>query len=108
MPKMCFVIFVLNNIITFVIGDAMIFRDVLERTSQTFFLAAVGLNLDLVAGLCARAPALLPWQDFSDGVTFKKIIFIFFNLSRCCCLPKASTLIIFDFSFLGWRERQNI
>lgn len=70
MPKMCFVIFVLNNIITFVIGDAMILRAVLERTSQTFFLAAVGLNLDLVAGLSARAPALLPRQDFSDGVTF--------------------------------------
>lgn len=33
MQKMCFTVFALSNIISFVIGDAVIFRNVLEGTS---------------------------------------------------------------------------
>lgn len=63
MPKIWFAIFVLSNIVSFVIGATLVIRIVLEGTSQTFFLEAVGLNLDLICRLCARAPALLPRQD---------------------------------------------
>lgn len=83
MPKIRFAIFMLSNIISFVIGDAMIFSNVLEDTSQAFFLVAVGLNVDLVAGLCARVTALLPTQDLV--MSLLKNYSYFFILSRRCC-----------------------
>lgn len=39
------------------------FRNVLEGTFRAIFFAAVALNLDLVAVLCARTPVVLPRQD---------------------------------------------
>lgn len=57
----------------------MIFRNVLEEVSQAFFLAAVGLNLDLVAGLCERdcVKVLLPRQDLVIVSLFKNYFFFF-------------------------------
>lgn len=64
---MWFAMFALSNLVSFIIGDAVTFRNVLEVTSQGFFLVVLGLNLDLILGLCTRVPVLLPRKGLVIG-----------------------------------------
>lgn len=84
MPKIQFATFVLSNIISFIIGAALVIRIILEGIYQTFFLAEVGLNLDLICRVVYKGPSTDTQAAFGGDVIFYNFFF-FLNLPRCSC-----------------------
>lgn len=80
MPKIKFAIFVLSNIISFVIGPALVIRIILEGTSQTFFPVAVGPDLNLICRVVCKGLGTATQAGFGGGVIFYKL---FLFLSHC-------------------------
>lgn len=70
MLKIQFAIFVLSNIISCVIGAALVIRIILEGTSQTFFLAAVGINFNLFWRVLCKGLRIKPATQAGFGAGF--------------------------------------